>query len=265
MSESKLGAYSSKLSSGFGALQETRDFLRLWTPGMTPKALVDTAVRQGIFGEATERRIFDQVHDVFAPRYMIQEGRPARQLQALLSAGCGGADFAQICYLHTCRVQVMLREFVLQVYWDYARQRATTLERAAAMRFIHQGLDTGRMPIRWSDNTIKNNAGFLLSTCVEFGLLQRVRPGVCQLTAFDLRPKVFAYLAHDLHFSGVSDSDLVAPPDWQLFGLVAADVHRRLGQGQLDDDALYQYGAGLTTLSWRHATMDAFLHALAQR
>ena len=29
MSESKLGAYSSKLSSGFGALQETRDFLRL--------------------------------------------------------------------------------------------------------------------------------------------------------------------------------------------------------------------------------------------
>jgi hypothetical protein len=47
--------------------------------------------------------------------------------------------------------------------------------------------------------------------------------------------------------------------------MVAADVHRRLGQGQLDDDALYQYGAGLTTLSWRHATMDAFLHALAQR
>ena len=80
MSESKLSAYSSKLSSGFGALQETRDFLRLWTPGMTPKVLVDTAVRQGIFGEATERRIFDQVNDVFAPRYMIQEGRPARLL-----------------------------------------------------------------------------------------------------------------------------------------------------------------------------------------
>ena len=265
MNEIKAGAYSSKLSSGFGALQETRDFLRLWTPGMTPKVLVDLAVRQGVFGEATERRIYDQVNDVFAPRYMIDDGRPAQQLQVLLSAGCGGVDFAQLCFLHTCRVQVMLREFVLQVYWDYARQRATTIDRAAAMRFIHQGLDTGRMPKRWSDITIKNNAGYLLSACVEFGLLQRVRPGVCQLTAFDLRPKVFAYLAHDLHFSGLSETDVVAHPDWNLFGLVSADVHRRLGQGQLDDDALYQYGAGLTTISWRHTTMNDFLHAVSQR
>ena len=265
MSEIHRPVYSSKLSSGFGALQETRDFLRLWTPGCSTKQLVEIALQQGVFGESTERRILDQVSDVFAPRYMCQDGRPAQQLKTLLAAGCSGADFSQLCFLHTCRVQVMLREFVLGVYWDYVRQHATTIDRDAAMRFIQLGLDTGRMPKRWSDVTIKNNASYILSTCIEFGLLTRVRPGICQFSHFDIRPKVFAYLAHDLHFSGLSDADVVDHPDWNLFGLVSADVHRRLGQGQLDNDALYQYGAGLTTISWRHATMNDFLHAVSQR
>jgi hypothetical protein len=71
------------------------------------------------------------------------------------------------------------------------------------------------------------------------------------------------YLAHDLHFSGVPNAQLPDHPDWALFGLTPLEVRRLLSGGLLDGHAIYQAGAGLVDISWRHPDLHSLLHELS--
>ncbi len=256
-------AFTTQLQAGLAMLQETRDLLRIYVPGQTAAQLSEAAMAQNVFPRMTARRAHNVVTEMFAPRYLAEGGRRATELQFLLRKGLYPDDFNQLCFLHTARAQAIFGEFIAQSYWPAVLQGAAQLERGIAEEFVVRGLDTGRMQKRWTASTIKRVSAYVLGCAVDFQLLQKPSGFFYPVARYTLRRQVGLYLAHDLHFAGVANAHLPEHPDWALFGLTPLEVRRLLSGGLLDGHAIYQAGAGLVDISWRHLDMNSLLHELA--
>lgn len=255
-------AYTTQLQAGLGMLQETRDLLRIYVPGQTAAQLSETALEQNVFPRMTARRARNVVAEMFAPRYLTDGGRPATELQFLLRKGLYPDDFNQLCFLYTARAQAIFGEFIAHAYWPAVLQGAAQLERGLAEEFVVRGLDSGRMQKRWTTSTIKRVSAYVLGCAIDFQLLQKPSGAFYPVARFTLRRQIGIYLAHELHFAGISNAHLPDHPDWALFGLTPLEVRRLLSSGLLDGHAIYQAGAGLVDISWRHTNMTSLLHEL---
>src|SRR5205809_7791190 len=76
--------YTSQLGAGLGMIPETMDLLRLWEPGLTPLQLADRAVELGLFSRTTARRARNLTLEMFAPRYLANQGAAASLIKVLL-------------------------------------------------------------------------------------------------------------------------------------------------------------------------------------
>jgi hypothetical protein len=255
--------YTTQLQAGLGMLQETRDLLRVYQPGQSAAELCELALAQNVFPRMTARRARNVVTEMFAPRFLTRGGFAATTLQAFLAKGLYADDFNQICFLHTARAQAIFGDFMTQAYWPAIQQGATSIERALAEEFILRGLDTGRMQKRWTASTVKRVTGYILGCAVDFGLLNKPSGSLYPAPRFVMRRNVGVLLAHDLHFNGVPNSRIPDHPDWGYFGLSPLDVRRQLSGGLLDGHAIYQAGAGMVEISWRHPDIQSLVHAIA--
>ena len=255
--------YTTQLQAGLGMIPETLELLRRWEPGMGPSALADRVIADGVFARVTARRSRNLAAEMFAPRYLTQGGEPARRLRLLLDRGFPHDPLVQLFFVQTARAQRILRDFVEEVYWARYAAAASSLTKADAEGFIHRSLDMGRMGTRWSPSTIHRVSGYLLGCCTDFGLLG---PGVASrpIRRFSIRPEVVLYLTQDLHFSSLSDRDVVAHGDWRLFGLEPDETLRLVSNLSHDGHLLVQSGADLVQISWKYRTMEECIHALAK-
>lgn len=256
-------SYTTQLQAGLAMLQETRDLLRIYEPGVTASELSDMALKQNIFPRMTARRAHNVVTEMFAPRYLSNQGQPAIVLQQLMRKGMYPDDFNQLCFLYTARAQAIFGEFLAQVYWPLVDQGATTLERNLAEEFVRRGLDNGRMQKRWTDSTIRRVSAYILGCAVDFGLLQKSSAAKFPVARYPLRRTTAIFLAHELHFSGIANTQLADQPDWVYFGLNPSDARRLLTSGLLDADMISSSGSPLADLSWRHTNFTSFVHELA--
>ena len=142
---------------------------------------------------------------------------------------------------------------------------AAALTRTDAENFIHRALDTGRMPKRWSESTVKKVSAYLLGCCHDFGLLGSGRSNERAIKRFSIRADVALYLAYDLHCQGLSDMTVVHHSDWRLFGLEVQEVIRLMKTLSYDGHLLIQSSADLVQISWKYRTMEECLDALTQR
>ncbi len=257
--------YSSQLSAGLGAVPETLELLRLWTPGTPASQLVDTAVESGTFSRATARRTRNLVAEMFAPRYLCDGGTPAERLKFLMGHRLPHEALVQTLLLHTCRAQPMLADFIIEVYWPKYSGGATSLLKADAEGFIRRALDGGKMAAKWSPSTIDRQAGHLVGCCLDFGLVSKGKGSVRTIQRFAIRRETALYLAHDLHFAGASDMALVQHLDWRLFGYEPQEVVRQLRTLGDDGHLIVQSSGELVQISWKYKSMEDCLNALAQR
>lgn len=246
-------------------ISETIELLRLWEPGMIPAQLADRAVETGCFSRTTARRARNLVAEMFAPRYLVKEGVLVSRIKFLLDQRFSHDGLAQIFFLQTARAQQIFFDFVVEVYWPKYSSGTASISKDDSEKFIRNALDTGRMQSRWSESTIKRVSGYLLGCCADFGML--VEDGRTQRTIkrFSIRQDMALYLAHDLHFSGLSDMDVIHHPDWRLFGLDHQDVLRLMKNLSHDGHLVIQASAELIQVSWRYRTMEECLDALTQR
>jgi hypothetical protein len=256
--------YTTQFQAGLGMVPETLELLRIWEPGMTPSALADLAVQTGVFSRATARRARNLAAEMFAPRYLAQGAEVAARLRFLISRRFPQDGLLQLFFLQTARAQRILADFVVDVYWPKYSAGATSVTKLDAEDFIQRALDAGRMKKRWSESTVHRVSGYLLGCCTDFGLLgggTSPRP----IKRFSVQPDVSLYLVHDLHFSGMSDRDLVHHGDWRLFGLEPAEVLRLVHSLSHDGHVVVQSGADLVQISWKYRSMEECLNALTQR
>lgn len=261
MSSSPL--YTTRLQAGLGLISETLTLLELWSPGITARQLYRAVLTSGRFPHLSARRLRNIVIECFAPRYLVSGGAPARHLKQL-RARLPIASLSQLMFLYTSRANPILGDFVRQVYWMHYVAGDTEISNEAARAFVQCASDDGKTARRWSENTVRRVAAYLTGCCADFGLLEGGLRSRRRILPFRITPTVAAYLAHQLHFSGVGDNALLNHEDWRLFGLAPEDVLEELKRISRMGMLIVQVGGDAIRISWRLASMEALCDAITQ-
>lgn len=254
--------YTAKLQAGLGLVAETKLLLQIWEPEMTVPLLYKEALASGQFPNVTARRLRNIVVECFAPRYLSHHAAPARHLKALLSSFTSD-ELHQFLLLFTCRANVILADFIRQIYWTRYTAGDRELHNEVARAFVQRAVDDGKTVKRWADYTIKRIAGNLTGCCGDYGLLENGVRRKRRFFPLHLSDKVIVYLAYDLHYQGLGDSRLLHHPDWALFGLQPEDVLAELKRLSLNGWFLLQSGGNVIRMSWKYSDMEAVCHVLA--
>lgn len=231
---------------------------------MTVAQLLQHALVSGQFPTVAARRLRNVITECFAPRYLVQQGAPARHLKILLPH-LNATELHQLLLLHTCRANAILADFIRQVYWQRYAAGYSEIDNHDARRFVESAVDRGKMSKRWSDGTIRRVSAYLTGCCADYGLLEHSQKTPRKILPYRLAAKTAAYLAYDLHFHGLGDAAVFEHPDWGLFGLnhfEALDEIKRLAlQGLL----IVQAAGGLVQINWKHPTMETLCNVINQR
>lgn len=254
--------YTTRLQAGLGLIAETRRLLALWEPGMGTTALRRAALASGEFPSITARRLENIVVEAFAPRYLVDDGYPARLLKTLLGT-LPEVDIRQLMFLYTCRANPILADFVRERYWPRYAAGSTTMSKTEAVDFIRRAMDRGLTTRRWADSTVERVSGYLPGALADFGLLGAARLDTRPVQSFRPTPLLSSFLAHDLHVHGVGDQALLAHEDWRLFGLDGDDVLGELKQLALRGELILQSAGSLVHIGWKHQTLEALADEFA--
>jgi hypothetical protein len=163
--------YSSKLGAGLGLITETKNLLEIWSEGMSTRDLHQAALDSGRFPSITARRLQNIITDCFAPRYLVDDGKPAWILKRLM-INLSSQEAAQLFLLFTSRANPILGDFVRQTYWAKYIAGADSITNDDAREFVLRAIDDGKVMRAWSDKTIRNVSGYLTGCCGDFGLLE---------------------------------------------------------------------------------------------
>ena len=255
--------YTAQLQAGLGLVPETLKLLTLWEPGMAGPDLLKAALTSGEFPTVTARRLRNIILEAFSPRYLLDDAAPARLLKAF-STSLPRDDFRSLCFVFTCRANLILGDFVREVYWPHYSAGRGSVSKDDSLGFVSSAVSNGRTTTRWSDTTVIRVASYLLGACADFGLLGAMRRGARSIFTFRITPNVASILAHDLHFKGLGDNALLRSLDWGLFGLEAEDALGELKRLSLRGVLIVQSAGGIMQVSWKYKSMKELADALAQ-
>lgn len=255
--------YTTQLQAGLGLVNETKTLLDLWSPGMSANQLHQVALESGRFPNVTARRLRNIVVECFAPRYLIAAGAPATHLKRLAGT-IPTADLTQLMLVFTSRANPIFGDFVRQVYWARYAGGYTQLTNADARAFVERSIDDGKTSKRWSETTMRRVSGYLTGCCADYGMLEQGLRSSRRILPFRISPSAVAYLAYELHFSGVGDNALLAHEDWQLFGLAREDVLEEIKRLSLQGLLILQAAGDVIRISWKLQNMETLCDVLTQ-
>ena len=255
--------YSTQLQAGLGRIGETKELLALWSPGMSTHDLHRVALESGRFPTVTARRLRNVVMECFAPRYLVNDGAPARHLK-MLGSTLEPLEIQQLMFVFTCRANPVLGDFVRRVYWARYAGGYVRISNDDAQTFVRTAIDDGKTVKRWSESTIRRISGYLLGCSADYGLLEGGQRSDRKILPFRISPNVAAYLAYDLHVrESVGDNALLEHEDWQLFGLAHEDVLEELKRITLRGLLIVQAAGNAIRIGWKFADMEALCDVLA--
>lgn len=263
MTVNNIPPYTTQLQAGLGLVTETKMLLDLWSPGMSANRLHQVALESGRFPTVTARRLRNIVIECFAPRYLVSGGAPAAHLKRL-STSISTAELTQLMLVFTSRAHPILGDFVRQVYWARYAGGYTEITNDDARMFVERGIDDGKTIKRWSETTVRRVSAYLTGCCADYGMLERGLRSSRRILPFRISPSAAAYLAYELHFSGVSDNALLTHEDWQLFGLAREDVLEELKRLSLKGLLIVQAAGDVIRISWKQHDMEALCDVLTQ-
>ena len=218
----------------------------------------------GLFPNVTARRIRNVVVECFAPRYLTStKGMVPAQYLKMLMSKITSAELIQLMFLFTCRANPILGDFIRQVYWARYEGGYTQITNEDARIFVERGIDDGKTVKRWSETTIRRVSAYLTGCCGDYGLLERGQRSIRPITPFRITSIAVAYLAYELHFSGVGDNAILLHEDWQLFGLAREDVLDELKRLSLKGLLIVQAAGDVIRISWTQSNMETLCDALS--
>jgi len=254
--------YTTQLQAGLGRISQNISLIRLWEEGDTVSSLCERAENSGEFPKVTGRRLRNIVAEMFAPRFLQPDSTAARNLNQLIDILPQKA-IEQFIYLYTARAQEIFHDFVTEVYWTAYEGGRSSIEATEIRNFIENALIDGKMRKNWEESTIKRVSGYLGGCCLDFGLVTRKPPSSYLINSLYIEKDIALYLAHELKFSGISDTAIASHRDWGLWGMSKSDVISQLKNLSNEGHFMLQDGAGLTEISWQYENMEEVFHAVA--
>lgn len=257
-----LPQYTTNLSKAQGMVPETLELLELWEPGMSVADLKSRVRSMGALGKATQVRVDDIVGRSFAQRYLVDQGQPARCLRHLLLHRAPRGLLRQLILIYTARANLILHDFIREVFWLKDSSKAGEVTKQDARDFIEKAVSRGALAKRWSDSMVERVTRYLLGTLVDFELIADNRFGQRQIRPLFILPETAVFLAYELHFAGLEDDAVVRHRDWGLFGLMPADVIAILGKAATQGHLFIQHSGALLRVEWKYQTLEEMLDAL---
>lgn len=254
--------YTTQLQAGLGLIEETKQLLEVYQEGMSASQLNQAALSSGRFPLVTARRLRNIVTECFAPRY-LRESNVAVRIK-FLATRFSPAELNQLLFIYTARANLVLAEFVREIFWARYSAGRNDIELDDARNFVINGVREGKTQKPWSDTTIKRVSSYLIGCCADYGLLTTTGRSQRSITAYRILPKVAAYLAYDLKFSGLGDNQIVSSPDWALFGLEPNDVKDQLKRLSLQGLLIFQAASDVVHIGWTYKTMEELIDVIAQ-
>ena len=255
--------YTTQLGNGLGMVEETHALLGVWTPGMSSARLFDEALKLGSFPGISARRLRNLISGCFAPRLLVGNGKPAEYLK-ILRPSLSSREAEQLLFVYACRANQILGDFIREVYWPAYAAGRESISNSEAQIFVTKAVQAGLTTTPWSENTIKNVAGYLTGTCADFGMLERGKKVNRKIIPFRTEPNVAIVLAYDLHFSGLGDNTVVAHPDWALLGMDRSDVVMELKRLSLKGVFLVQTAGEVIRIGWQCKNPEELTNAISQ-
>ena len=256
--------YTTQLQAGLGLIEETKTLLGLWEPEMSVQQLYQKALEAGSFPTVTARRLRNIVAEAFAPRYMVEKGKPASLLKQL-SFAQSNADLTQLMFLYTSRSNPILADFVRQIYWQRYAGGYSEIRSEDARAFVERAIDEGKTGKRWAETTVRRISAYLLGCCADFGLIESGSKSNRRLVHYRISTLATAYLAYELHFAGLGDNALLVHEDWGLFGLGREDVLEEIKRLSLKGLLIVQVAGDAIRISWKCPNMEVLCDVLTQR
>ena len=256
--------YTTKLGSGQGIIEETIVLLELWSPGMTGTELFKVALESGKFPNISARRLKNLILEGFAPRYLIQDDKPAIYIKSLQN-NSSNKELSQILYLYTCRRNRIFYDFVNEIYWKAYSSGQESISIDQARNFVINANQDGKTSKPWGASMIQRVPVYLVGTCADFGLVEKKKSAVRKILPFRIEISTVLYLVYDLHFSGFSDIGILNHTDWELFGLNRYDVLDELKLLSLKNWFIVQSAGDIIKISWQYRNMEDLIDAIIRR
>jgi hypothetical protein len=256
----KKNFYTTQLQAGLGMIEETQILLNLWSSGIDPAQLQKIALESGELPNVSARRLRNIVGECFVPRYLRNAPPPAlfmKNLQGKLI----GKELEQLLFLFTCRANLILYDFVREVYWNAYTSGRNTISNEEAETFVVRANQDGKTHKPWSESTIRRISGYLTGCCADFGLLEGGTKSIRKILPFRIESRVAIFLAYNLHFSGHGDNSVLSDPDWTLFGMDRNDVLNELKRLALKGWFIIQSAGDVTRIGWQFQNMEELTDA----
>jgi hypothetical protein len=250
--------YHIELCKGTGLIQETLQLLNIYQVGMNRNELTRIAVESNLLVKVTENRIKDIVQRAFYKRYVINDPYVPIYLNTLMKHFSSLDVISQIFLIYTSRANYVLMDFIIQVYWYETRKGSHMLNTVQARKFITDTIKQTDLVQGWSEITQTKVARYIIATLVDFRFLDKDK----NLKPVFLHDVTANYLAHELHFNGLSDNAIIEAEEWLLFGYSRYDILKHLERISFQGHFIFQTSGEMVKINWIYKNMGEFTDAI---
>lgn len=250
--------YNVELNRGTGLIQETLILLNLYKVGMTKNEMTKKAIESNVLVKTLDKRIKDIVEDAFYKRYVNEDAFVPVHLQVLVNHFSSLDVITQLFLIYTSRANLILMDFIINVYWPEVRKGTRELDFNYSRKFIAETIRQTDLISGWSETTQKRVASYIIATLVDFRFLDKER-NVKPVFLHDITAN---YLAHELHFKGLSDNAVVESEEWKLFGYSRFETIKHLERLSFQGYFILQNSGEIIKINWTYKNMQEFTHAI---
>ncbi len=255
--------YTIALCKGAALIDEMRTLVQHWTPNEDLDAFVQRVLQNGLLGRATAYRTRDIVRRVFARRLLVPTDLPARRLKQMIEKGLPRKLFAEVLFVYAARADHLLYDFTTKRFWPAGQRGRLILGNDDVLEFLSEAAEDGRIEQPWSEKVRLKISRGVLGALRDIGLIREERRGRREIVPYYLSDEGVAYLAHDLHESGLTDAGVCEHGDWQLFGMDRGHVFDRLESLGEKSGMIVQRAGSVVRITWKYKTVEELIDGIA--
>jgi hypothetical protein len=251
--------YDTNLSKGAGLIDETLMLLSVYEPGIEKEDFYQKVVQYDLLSKSTENRVHDIVKRVFFKRYWRDDDLDVPYfLKKLREEHVSLNVLKQILLVYTCRINPILKDFIEQKYFALKAKGYDRIKSEDYQEFIKTAIKDGHIDPPWSDNMVVKVGRYINAALADFGLVDKQK----NFLPFQIYEETAFFLAHELHFRGLTDNQMLHHPDWQIFGLKPDDIVNVLNRISWQGHFIVQYSGELLKISWKYDSMENSIDGL---
>jgi hypothetical protein len=247
--------YNSNLLKGTGLIQEMLILIDIYDSTVPYLEFQERVVKDDLLSKSTENRVIDIVRNIFKDRFLGYDINIPEFLKEMREEYVSMSVLTQIFFVYTCRANKLLVDFINEVYFKKLGSGHNNLNASDPKDFIKTAMVDGRIETQWSESTINRVSSHIIATLIDFELIKRNRE-IPKFRIFDLTAN---YLAHELHFRGISDNNIWHHEDWKLFGLSPQDVISIFESLANQGAFIMQFSGEILSISWKNKSMNEFI------